>query len=230
MTSASEQLRFKISLGFPALLRSSEQIWNHPDLRILYPSYLVTMHGIVRSAAPLLESARDRCEQLADGDPVARALVSYLAKHSQEERGHDQWIIEDLHALGADPDLATSQVPSAKIAELVGAQYYWLRHVHPVSLLGHMAVVEGHAPQANFAARLRELTGYPPDGFRTIERHARIDVNHAQELYDTIDSLPLDARHQKIMGLSALHTVAAASAVFDEILANHASKSPVVAT
>ena len=37
---------------------------------------------------------------------------------------------------------------AANVATLVGAQYYWLRHVHPVSLLGHMAVMEGYSPPA----------------------------------------------------------------------------------
>ena len=35
------------------------------------------------------------------------------------------------------------QIPSSQVATLVGAQYYWLRHYHPISLLGHMMVMEG---------------------------------------------------------------------------------------
>jgi hypothetical protein len=152
--------------------------------------------------------------------------MTYLAAHAIEERGHDQWVLDDLGATGIDPLLALERIPSSKVATLVGAQYYWLRHVHPVSLLGHMAVVEGHAPQSNFAERLRKVTGYPPDAFRTIERHAHIDLNHARDLYALIDSLPLEPRHETLMGISALHTVQAAIDVFEEIL-GAPSPSPV---
>lgn len=145
-------------------------------------------------------------------------MVPYLAHHAVEERGHDQWILEDLAATGTDPDTALDQIPPPPVAELVGAQYYWLRHVHPVSLLGHMAVVEGHAPQQNFADRLQRATGYSTEAFRTIRRHAHVDQQHTRDLYALIDGLPLEPRHESLMGVSALHTVRAAAEVFDAIL------------
>jgi hypothetical protein len=179
------------------------------------------MHGVVRSAAPLLGAALERARALAPGDEVAASLVPYLARHAVEEHGHDQWILEDLRAAGGDPDAAVSQISPPQVAALVGAQYYWIGHVHPVSLLGHMAVVEGHAPQANFAARLQRATGHPAQAFRTIRRHAQVDQHHAQELYDVIDRLPLEPCHETLMGVSALHTVHAGADVFDMILKSH---------
>lgn len=212
----SQRLRAKVAVAAPALTYSSERIWCSPNVRQLYPRYLVTMHGVVRAAASLLRSAAARARELAPHDAVAAGLVDYYARHAIEETGHDQWLLEDLEAIGADPE-ATRRCPQASIANLVGAQYYWLRHAHPVALLGHMAVVEGHAPKEGFAQRLEAITGYPPEGFRTIRRHARIDLSHAREVYRTIDSLPLLAEHETLLGLSALHTVGAAAIVFDEI-------------
>lgn len=213
----SQRLRAKVALAAPALTHSSERIWCSPNVRQLYPCYLVTMHGVVRAAASLLRSAAGRARELASRDAVAAGLVDYYARHAIEEAGHDQWLLEDLVAIGADPE-AAQQFPQASIANLVGAQYYWLRHAHPVALLGHMAVVEGNSPKEGFAERLEAITGYPPEGFRTIRRHARIDISHARELYRTIDSLPLLAQHETLLGVSALHTIGAAVTVFDEIL------------
>ena len=36
----------------------------------------------------------------------------------------------------------------ATAAALVGAQYYWIRHVHPVALLGYVMLLEGYPPSA----------------------------------------------------------------------------------
>lgn len=218
-STASSRLRAKIDLAFPAMWVSAERVWTSPFLCDLYPQYLVTMHGIVRSATPLMETACQRARQLAAHDPVAAGLVPYLEHHAPEEAGHERWILEDLAALGRDPEEPLRVPPSARIAELVGAQYYWLRHHHPVSLLGHMAVVEGRPPQPGFAARLREATGYPESAFRTIARHEQLDAGHQDELYDLIDSLPLEPAHETMMGISALHTVGAAVDVFDALAA-----------
>jgi hypothetical protein len=215
--TASARLRMKLDIAYPALRASSERIWCSPQIAQLYPRYLRTMHGIVRSATALLEAASARARELAPGDPVAAALVDYLAHHADEERGHDEWLLEDLEALGHDPREALEQIPSPRVASFVGAQYYWLRHSHPVSLLGHMAVVEGYPPQIGFADRLQHLTGHPQDAFRALRRHERLDIRHRRELYETIDGLALEPEHEALIGISALHTLDAAIAVLDEI-------------
>jgi hypothetical protein len=216
-TTASERLQQKLELVYPALRASSERIWSSPHVAQLYPVYLSTMHMVVRSAAPLLEAALERSRALAGDDPVAAGLVPYFAHHAPEERGHDQWLLEDLEALGADPTEPWRRIPSARVATLVGAQYYWIFHHHPVALLGHMAIVEGYPPQVGFSDRLRELTGYPEDAFRALARHERLDIRHRRELHEAIDGLPLDDEHEAAIGLSALHTVLAAIELFEEI-------------
>ena len=215
----SSRLRAKLGLAYPAVQATAGRIWSSPRVRELYPVYLATMHGVVRSAVPLMEAARDRALQLAPDDPVAAMLVPYLEHHAPEEAGHDEWLLEDLAALGGDVAAARRRIPSASVASLVGAQYYWLRHVHPVSLLGHMAVLEGYSPAAGFADFLQELTGYPREAFRAVRRHERLDVRHKRELYETIDALPLASEHESLIGLSGLHTMEASLGVFAEILA-----------
>src|SRR3954470_8959828 len=180
--SASARLQAKLELAMPAVRAASERVWQSPSLRELYPAYLATMHGIVRSAVPLMEAAAARARELAPDDEAAANLVPYLEHHAPEEAGHDRWLLEDLEALGRDPEEVLRRAPGPRVASLVGAQYYWLRHAHPVSLLGHMAFVEGSPPQPGFAPRLQEATGYPRGAFRALRRHERLDVRHKAEL------------------------------------------------
>jgi hypothetical protein len=223
----SERLRAKLELAIPPVRAASERIWTSPSVRELYPIWLATMHGIVRSAVPLMETARARAEELAPGDPVSAGLVPYLAHHAPEEQGHDRWLLEDLEALGGDPDEVLRAIPSPRVASLVGSQYYWIRHRHPVALLGHMAFVEGYPPEPGFADRLREATGYPQAAFRAIRRHERLDLRHREELFEAIEALPLEREHETLIGLSALHTASGAIEVFEQIHAAAPTLEPV---
>jgi hypothetical protein len=217
METPSERLRYKLDFAYPMFSAQAERIWSSPCVRELYRVYLVVMHMIVRSAVPLMEGALEQSRALSSNDEVAAGLISYFGRHMAEESGHDTWLLEDLNATGEDATQPLRQIPSRQVATLVGAQYYWLRHHHPVSLLGHIAVVEGYHPPVGFAERLRDLTGFPREAFRAIERHEALDIRHKRDLYDLIDRLPLQREHEEMLGVSGLHTIQAGMDVLDEI-------------
>lgn len=218
--TTSARLRAKIELVLPAMQDAITRFWRSPRLDELYPEYLCTLHSTIRSTVPLMELALDRAKLLSPHDPAARGVAAYLAKHIREEAGHDEWVREDLAAIGHDPDEPLRRIPPAAVATLVGAQYYWITHYHPVCLLGHIAVLEGYPPARGFAATLAARTGYPLTGFRTIARHAGLDVRHRDELIQTLDDLPLPADLHAALGLSALHTVRSATQVIETVLAS----------
>jgi hypothetical protein len=211
------RLQQKLELAYPALSATANRIWSSPKVALLYPEYLCTMHTIVRSSVPLMEAALERAWTLAEEDDVAAGVARYLSGHVHEETGHDKWILEDLEAVGADPKEPLRRAPSPRVAAVVGAQYYWLRHYHPVALLGHIAVMEGFPPTPGFAELLAQRTGYPKTAFRALARHARLDVRHREALYETIDSLPLGREHEEMLGISALHTIRGLIDVFEEV-------------
>jgi hypothetical protein len=68
--------------------------------------------------------------------------MPYLERHIEEERHHDEWTLDDLAAVGIEPAQTLAIRPTANVAALVGAQYYWILHHHPVALLGYMATLE----------------------------------------------------------------------------------------
>ena len=228
LATPSGRLCAKLDLVFHDFKDRSRRIWEHPDVRQLYPAYLRTMHAVVRAAVPLMRSARDVACARGPADALCVELARYYGSHMREEAGHDQWLLQDLRGTGVDADLATWGMPSAAVAELVGAQYYWLNHHHPVSLLGHIAAMEIYHPPAGFARHLAGLTGYPSTAFRAIRRHEKLDVAHRDELLALLDRLPLERCHEATLGMSALHTLRAGIDVMDEILCTPlAPRTPV---
>jgi len=218
LATPSGRLCAKLDLVFHDFKDRSRRIWDHPEVRQLYPVYLRTMHMVVRAAVPLMRTARDAATARGPADALCTELAGYYDSHMREEAGHDEWLLQDLGSTGVDPLDATRRMPSAAVAELVGAQYYWLCHHHPVSLLGHIAAMEIYHPPAGFARHLAGLTGYPSTAFRAIRRHEKLDVMHRDELLALLDTLPLEPRHEASIGMSALHTLQAGIGVMDEIL------------
>ncbi len=226
LATPSGRLCAKLDLVFHDFKDRSRQIWDHPDVRLLYPVYLRTMHMVVRSAVPLMRAALDAAAVRGPADALCAELAGYYRAHMREEAGHDEWLLQDLLSTGTDAAEDTRRMPSAAVAELVGAQYYWLHHHHPVSLLGHIAAMEIYHPPAGFARHLAQVTGYPSTAFRAIRRHEKLDVVHRGELLALLDRLPLEPGHEATIGMSALHTLRAGIEVLDEILS--AAVEPVL--
>jgi Iron-containing redox enzyme len=165
----------------------------------------------------LLETALARSRELAPEDRVAAGLVDYLQRHAVEETHSEEpggAVLDDLAALGIDVDAVRGRLPSVKIAALVGALYFWILHYHPVAVLGFIEL-EAYHPDGESVEQLIEKTGLPREGFGQLLLHAEVDVGHAIEFRDVLDSLPLEQRHEELIGLSALHSM---SCLMDELL------------
>jgi hypothetical protein len=216
--SASARVRRKLELLVPALVGVGDRLIDHPAVRELYPEYLFTSHCVIRASVPLMETALARSRATAD-DPVAAALAPYLEEHIDEERDHDEWLLDDLEVLGVEREAVVARPPSPLVAALVGAQYYWIFHYHPVVLLGYVSLLEGYPPSTELIDRLIDATGYPRDAFRTMIGHAELDPHHRDELNELLDSLPLTDEQSIALGLNALYTVDAFTRAVDELLA-----------
>ncbi len=215
----AERLRGTIDLVVVKLFSAGGRLVTHPRVRELYPEYLFTLHSVIRSSVPLMEMARDRARSMAAGDRVAELLAEYLDKHIEEERDHDDWLLDDLESIGVERASILARVPSPTVARAVGAQYYWVLHYHPVALLGWIGLLEGYPPTPETIDALVASTGYGPKAFRTLSAHAELDVGHRDELFDLVDRLPLTTDQSKVIGLSALSSVDLLTQALDEVTA-----------
>ena len=185
----------------------------------LYPEYLFTSHCVIRASVPLMETARDRARAEAGRDPVCAWIAPYLEEHITEEADHDAWLLDDLEVVGRPRAEVLARPPVPTVAALVGAQYYWVLHHHPVALLGYIGLLEGFPPSPEMIAALRARTGYPADAFRTLVAHAELDPRHGEELFELVDALPLTPEQSAVMGLSAMHSVQLYTRALDDVIA-----------
>ncbi|MFF2726535.1 iron-containing redox enzyme family protein [Streptomyces sp. NPDC058008] len=213
--SSSARLRVTLRLLDTELLDAMEHMWRAEDLLPRYRRYLRTMHAVVRASVPLMERALERATLLdVRGDPLAGPLAAYLRAHIEEERGHDDWLVEDIAAAGPPSGDALGPMPSPVVATLAGSQYYWVEHHHPVALLGYIAVLEGYAPAADLTSRIAATTGLPDAALRTVREHAALDTGHLDELYALLDLLPLTRGQESDVTVSAMHSLDALTRLF----------------
>lgn len=217
--SPSERLRLKVELASPALGGASLLLLGHPRARDLAPRFLGVGYHIAQAAVPLMETARARAHDLAD-DAVARGLEPYLERHIVEETHSEEpggAVLADLEELGVDTAELRAGPPSPKLAELIGAQYSWILHRHPVAVLGFLELERFH-PQQPTVERLIEITGLPRAGFTQLLLHAEVDVGHAEELDRLLDTLPLEPWHERLIGESALNTISLLADVLLDVI------------
>ncbi|MEV1008812.1 iron-containing redox enzyme family protein [Streptomyces sp. NPDC049881] len=195
-------LRGLLDLVRPDLARAATAMWRSVRTADAYRRWLLTSYDLVVATAPLLADALAESVRLGETE-----LARYFAEQVTEEAGHDVWLAEDYAAAGGDPRDLAGRVPGAAVARLAGAQYYYVRHAHPVALLGHIAVLEWNPPLPGAAARLAERVGLPPEAFRTLAAHAELDLGHGAALERLLAGLPLDAGRRRLVTTSALASV-----------------------
>src|SRR5690349_19586803 len=214
--SHSRRLRDKIRLVRGPMDAVAEQLWTHPRLREIYPKFLFQNHSVIRCSVPLMKAAAEQCEKKLETDPIAEGMLAYFRKHIPEETGHDDWVLDDLETLGYQREEVLKRIPSPSAAALAGAQYYWIRHVHPVALLGFIAVLEGTPPDVEFFEETADRIGVPRRAFSNLLLHGKLDPQHRDDLDRTLDALPLTDEHHSLMGISAFQTVSLLTRVASE--------------
>jgi pyrroloquinoline quinone (PQQ) biosynthesis protein C len=160
----------------------------------LYLDFLSQAYHHVKCTAPLLGLAGSRCG--SDDQKYQAALFEYL----NEERGHEEWILEDIGALGGDPKSVRQSFPRFPCKVMVGHAYYLVDRVSPYALLGMIHVLEGMAVAlaANVVHTIRKAIPTASDaGFKYLMTHSELDVEHTKFFEKLIDEI--DSRHQAVV-------------------------------
>jgi pyrroloquinoline quinone (PQQ) biosynthesis protein C len=145
-----------------------------------YRAFLHDLFHIVWHFCPVMATAAARC------DDSLREIRYELYERIEEEKGHEDWVMEDITAMGGNPQHVRATAPSAPVQAMIGFNYYAAERVHPCSVLGMLYVLEviasvygGKAADSIARANGRE-TG--AGGFRFLSSHATMDAGHMAKL------------------------------------------------
>ena len=139
-----------------------------------YVRFLTNAYHHVRHTVPLLMACGAR---LPDRLGWMRApLKDYI----NEEHGHENWILDDLDACGADASAIAQSAPDFSVEMLVSYVYDYINRCNPVGMLGMVHVLEGTSTRlATEIARLVQAKLKLPDqAFRYLRSHGDLDREH----------------------------------------------------
>ncbi len=145
-----------------------------------YLAFLRDLYHIVWHFCPIMAAAAARC-----GDSL-RTIRYELYERIEEEKGHEDWVREDIAALGGDARGKDVAAPSAPVQAMIGYNYYAVERIHPCSVLGMLYVLEVVASVygGKAADSIGRAIGRDPGkgGFRFLSSHATMDVDHMAKL------------------------------------------------
>lgn len=162
----------------------------------MYTAFLAEAYHHVRHTCRLLATAAARC---GDGDGrYLAALLEYIG----EERGHEEWILDDIRAMGGDADAARDGRGDLPCRLMVAYVYYAIEHVSPYAMLGMVHVLEGmSAALASIAAgKLQAALGSADGGgFSYLKSHGALDQDHVAFFQTLVNGITDDQAQQAII-------------------------------
>jgi pyrroloquinoline quinone (PQQ) biosynthesis protein C len=161
--------------------------------RGLYLDFLAEAYHHVKHTFPLLALAASRTSDERYQD----ALVEYM----EEERGHEKWILNDIRALGGDPDAVRDGQGGPACRIMVGYAYYAIEHISPYAFLGSVHVLEGMSVLLadQLADVMKASLGLEnDDGFSYLRTHGSLDSEHVAFFRTLVDGFD-DRKTQRII-------------------------------
>ena len=161
-----------------------------------YRALLLELYSIVWHFNPICAAAASRV-------PDTHQQVRYhLYEHMHEEMGHEQWVMNDLQAVGVPADIVRAHRPSPVTLALTGYNHWCADRRHPCSVLGMMYVLEVIASVygGSFSDAIREsLLLQGDNGVSFISSHATMDAEHMAELRTILNTITDDAARDAIV-------------------------------
>ena len=139
-----------------------------------YIAFLTQAYHHVKHTVPLLMACGARLPERHEW------LRSAIAEYIEEELGHQEWILNDLAACGADPEAVRHGQPALATELMVAYVYDRIARHNPVSYFGMVNVLEGTsiALATRAAGSIRSGLGLPPEAFSYLNSHGSLDLEH----------------------------------------------------
>ncbi len=160
-----------------------------------YIAFLTQAYHHVKHTVPLLMACGARLPERHEW------LRSAIAEYIEEELGHQEWILNDLAACGADPEAVRHGQPALATELMVAYVYDRIARHNPVSFFGMVNVLEGTsiALATRAASAIRGSLALPPTAFSYLNSHGSLDLEHMRFFEDLMNRLDADEDREAVV-------------------------------
>ena len=178
-----------------------------------YRRLLLELYHLVWHFNPVCAAAASRVPD------KLRQVRYFLYEHMHEESGHEQWVMNDLEAVGVAQSTLLAHQPSLNTLALVGYNHWAADRRDPCSVLGMMYTLEVIASVygGTFAEAIRGSLLLEGDrGVSFISSHATMDAEHMIELRQVLNTIT-DEQAREAIAESALVNFQQITGIFASI-------------
>lgn len=150
-----------------------------------YVAFLGQAYHHVRHTVPLLMACGARLPARLEW------LRTAIGEYIEEEMGHQEWILDDLAACGADRAQAAASSPSLATELMVSYAYDTIQRGNPVGFFGMVLVLEGTsvALATRAANSIQTSLDLPRNAFSYLLSHGDLDIEHVGFFESLMDRL-----------------------------------------
>ena len=140
-----------------------------------YTAFLSQAYHHVKHTTPLLMACGGRLPERLEWLRVA------VGEYIEEEMGHQEWILNDIAACGADAEAVRRGQPAIPTELMVAYAYDTIQRRHPVGFFGMVLVLEGTgvALATQAADVIKASLDLPDTAFSYLRSHGSLDVGQA---------------------------------------------------
>ena len=163
-----------------------------------YIAFLSQAYHHVKHTVPLLMATGAALPD--DKEWLREAVAEYI----EEEMGHQEWILNDIAACGADKEKVRYSQPAAATELMVSYAWDSIRRKSPLCFFGMVFVLEGTsiALADNAAASIQEQLDLPRNAFSYLRSHGSLDQEHIVFFKNLMNKIE-DVEEQNIIVHSA---------------------------
>lgn len=160
-----------------------------------YQAFLTEAYHHVKHTVPLL---------MAVGSRLSSAQEYYreaIAEYIEEELGHQEWVLNDIAATGADKEQVRHGTPRLATELMVAYAYDTVLRGNPLSFFGMVLVLEGTSVNLATGAAdiIQQQLQLPNKAFSYLRSHGSLDIEHLSFFEKLMDTISNTADQQAIV-------------------------------
>ena len=160
-----------------------------------YQAFLGQAYHHVKHTVPLLMATGGRLPERLEW--LREAIGEYI----EEEMGHQEWILNDIAATGADKEAVRASQPATATELMVAYAYDTVYRNNPVGFFGMVLVLEGTsvALATHAAENIEQRLELPKTAFSYLNSHGSLDVGHVDFYASLMNKLDDEADQQAVL-------------------------------
>ena len=160
-----------------------------------YIAFLTEAYHHVKHTVPLLMACGSRLS------PQYEWLREAIAEYIREELGHQEWILNDIAACGADAEAVRNGTP--QLATEVMVSYAWdtIQRGNALGFFGMVYVLEGTSVElaTSAADAIAESLALPDAAFSYLRSHGSLDIEHTEFFRTLVNRISDQADREAII-------------------------------